>query len=203
LFAGLGCAEHHSPAQTGDAKPALQDDGTGGHAIVTNDGTGGATIGTGGATSGSDGTMIGSGGAAAGPDRTDVAKRDCACSPGSCNGEPYDQRLKAALDCHTTYYHDPLWSPIHHGCGLVSISIGNGIIGTTWVYRESDHELVGGGSFSDDGTGCQTENTDLSHCPDYSSCAPCAYGPETTAGTAGLDLCPESEAADADAGRTF
>jgi hypothetical protein len=211
LFAGLGCADHHSSTQTEDAKHAPRDDGTGGHASVTSSATGGVTSGSGGATSGSGGATSGTGGAAAvpvgnrehgccGPDRTDVAKLDCACTPGLCEAQPYDQRLKAALDCHPTYDHDPLWSPIHHGCGLVSISIGNGIVGSTWVYRESDHELVGGGSFSDDGTGCQTENTDLSHCPDYSTCSPCSYGPATSVGTAAYDLCPESDAADADGG---
>jgi hypothetical protein len=81
---------------------------------------------------------------------------------------------------------------------LKSFSTG----GTTVVYRESDHELVGGGWGIDAGGPkvCgqtwgfyRTANVDLSQCADYTICSPCAPG--------GLHpLCSKDELPDADGG---
>lgn len=159
LCAGLGCSDSNSSQSHGS------------------NGTGGST-GTGGSAAPSDKGICGCGSG-------DVTL-ECVCGRNGCDA--YEARLKAALDCsHPTPWFDPQWSPVHHGCGLVSISIGNGLVGTMRVYRESDHELVGASNYSDDGTGCETGNVDLSACPDHSDCLPC------TDGLNGLDMCPEEE----------
>jgi hypothetical protein len=60
------------------------------------------------------------------------------------------------------------------------------------VYRESDHELVGGANLTDEGGGCATPNSDLTACADHSICDPCPGGFH--------DLCPASEVGDGDGG---
>jgi hypothetical protein len=107
--------------------------------------------------------------------------------------------LPEVLDCSgKTGSFDAFFSHIEHGCGLVAVQLSGGTGGTRLVYRESDHELVGGLIDGDSEFGiCErnaytTDNADLTHCPDYTICDIC--GPAMNA------LCSSVDLEEADAG---
>jgi hypothetical protein len=229
VLAGLGCGDHTASKQVQGTPPALTDDGSGGHAAAAQ-GRGGDPKGTTGAGAGEvtgtgGSTAIGTGGSPASPadmfpadrftdicgpcegESPDALSFECYCALTGCKDKHPSQL--PSFNCEHAYKFgeldgfDPTLSYVAHGCGLVAISISHSTGGTTLVYRESDHELVGGG-YGIDCCGVakicgkvtgfyQTANADLSQCPDYTICSPCAPG--------GLhSLCSEAELPDADGG---
>jgi hypothetical protein len=113
------------------------------------------------------------------------ASFECVCALAGCTPHARVAELPT-FDCvHTIEsgsWFDSSLSYVAHGCGLVAFMHSYSTGGTTRVYRESDHELVGAGigqdtSFAICNTATyMTANTDLSLCPDYTICSPCGPG---------------------------
>lgn len=113
------------------------------------------------------------------------ASFECVCALAGCTPHEHVAELPA-FDCvnntESGTWFDYSQSYVAHGCGLVAIMHSHSTGGTTRVYRESDHELVGAGIGQDTGFAIcntatyMTANTDLSLCPDYTICSPCRSG---------------------------
>jgi hypothetical protein len=109
-----------------------------------------------------------------------IVSLECACDLAVCKPHDHPAQLPS-FDCASNSF-DRQRSYIARGCGLVAIVTNHGLGGTTLVYRESDHELLGAAVSSDIGWGaCKqfayaTANADLSQCPDYTMCSPCSGG---------------------------
>lgn len=113
------------------------------------------------------------------------ASFECVCALAGCTPHAHVAELPV-FDCANSTesgsWFDYSTSYVAHGCGLVAIMHSYSTGGTTRVYRESDHELVGAGIGQDTGFAIcdtatyMTANTDLSLCPDYTICSPCHAG---------------------------
>lgn len=116
---------------------------------------------------------------------TTASSLECVCELAGCTPHVRVAELPT-FNCATTTesgsWFDSTLSYVAHGCGLVAIMHSFSTGGTTRVFRESDHELVGAGIGQDTGfaicntAAYTTANTDLSLCPDYTICSPCGPG---------------------------